>query len=181
MHRRITVPALVAVLVLACACPVGGGFQQTIDAVQNTIGAALTEVPAMMTEMPAMLTALPEVSPEGAQPGFLRGNLSYPSEFLPAQTVVAFDAVTMAVVAQVTTAEGQGQYELAVPAGDYYVVAYVADGSLAAGYSEAVPCGLSAACTDHTLIAVHVDPGAIVEDIDPQDWYAPPGTFPAMP
>jgi hypothetical protein len=194
MRRVHWILIILAAAVLACACPATAGLQGTLEGMQNTVGAALTEMPGFLTDMPAMLTDLPAMltdlpatieagmeTPGIAQTGVIRGHLSYPSEYLPAQRIVAFDAATLAFVADVTTAEGQGTYELTVPAGDYYVVAYVLDGGLGAGYSEAVPCGLLYTCTDHSLIPVHVGAGDIVEDIDPQDWYAPPGTFPPMP
>ncbi|HEY5118571.1 MAG TPA: hypothetical protein VII90_03880, partial [Anaerolineales bacterium] len=113
--------------------------------------------------------------------GTIRGHLIYPAEVLVAQRIVAFDTASMTKVAEVSTVQGQSTYQLTVPEGDYFVVAYTLDGGLAAGYSQAVPCGLSVDCTDHSLIAVHVDSGAVVENIDPQDWYAPDGTFPPMP
>ncbi len=178
--RRAWIVAILFFISLACACPGTGGLQGTLGAMQSTIGAALTEVPGMLTDLPATLEAQ-LATPEVEQTGTIRGHLSYPSEFLPAQRIVAFDAATMAFVADTTTVDGQGEYELSVPAGDYYVVAYLPDGTFSAGYSQAVPCGLTVACTDHSLILVHVDGGAVVEDIDPQDWYADPGDFPAMP
>jgi hypothetical protein len=158
---------------LACQLPNLGDVQGTVGVVQKTIAAGMTDLPgtiaAAMTE-----SAVPDN-------GTIRGHLSYPSEFLPAQRVVAFDAATMAKVAEVSTVEGQNTFEMTVPAGDYYVVAYTLDGKLSAGYSQAVPCGLSADCTDHSLITVRVDAGAVVENIDPQDWYAPADAFPPMP
>jgi hypothetical protein len=182
MRRIIPLIVGLALVALACACPISGGIQETIGAMQNTIGAALTQVPGMLTEVPGMLTELPATMPaEPAQPGFIRGHLSYPSEFLPAQRVIAFRVSTMEIEAEVTTEDGQEEYELSVAAGDYFVVAYLPDGTFSAGYSQAVPCGLTANCTDHSLIAVHVDAGQVVEGIDPQDWYAPEGTFPEMP
>jgi hypothetical protein len=178
---------ILAAAVLACGCPATEGIQGTLEAMQGTVGVALTEMPAMLTELPAMMSELaPTIeagmeTPKPPKPGLIRGNLSYPSEYIPAQRVVAFDVTTMAVVNAVVTAESQSVYELPVPPGDYYIVAYVIDSGMAAGYSQMVPCGLLATCTDHSLITVHVGPGAIVDDIDPQDWYAPPGTFPPMP
>ncbi len=173
MRRRIPILAGIVFVAIACACPSASGLQETIGAMQNTIGAVMTEGPALMTEF--------ATTPESPQPGFIRGNLSYPSEFIPAQRVIAYRVLSMEVEADVTTAEGQSQFELSVAPGDYFVVAYTLDGTMAAGYTQAVPCGLLASCTDHSLIPVHVDAGAAVENIDPQDWYAPQGTFPAMP
>jgi hypothetical protein len=183
---RLLLPVL-AVLALACGCPATAGIQGTIEAMQGTVGAVMTEMPAMLTELPVMLSEMPPTfepeaeTPEPELSGIIRGRLSYPSEFIPAQRIVAFDVGTMAFVADVLTADGQGEYELTVPPGDYYIVTYLPDSGMAAGYSQMVPCGLSVGCTDHSLIPVHVGPGDIVEDIDPQDWYAPPGTFPPMP
>jgi hypothetical protein len=178
--RRIGVVALLFLAGLACVCPATSGIQGTLEAMQGTIGAALTVGPGMLTEF----AATPEVeaeTPDGAVPGIIRGRLSYPSEFLPAERVIAFRAATMEIEADVTTAEGQGQYELSVAPGDYFIVAYTLDGRLSAGYSQAVPCGLSASCSDHSLILVHVNAGQTVNDIDPQDWYAAADAFPAMP
>ena len=47
--------------------------------------------------------------------------------------------------------------------------------------SQAVPCGLSVTCTDHSLITVSVTAGATLTGIDPNDYYAPDGTYPPMP
>jgi hypothetical protein len=113
--------------------------------------------------------------------GAITGNLSYPSEGIPPLKVVAFDAESQAPVAMVDTEAGQSTYSLSLPIGAYYVVAYTLDGQLAGGYTFAVPCGLSVDCADHTLMRVSVAPGHAPEDIDPADWYAPEGSFPAMP
>jgi hypothetical protein len=195
MRRLIPVAAVLVLTGLACKLPVIGEVEEKFNQVQNTVNAALTDYPAtakaLLTLYPgtaaAVMTGLPGTieaqlkTPPAPQNGSIRGHLSYPSEFLPPQKIVAFDTLTMAVAGVVTTMEGQGEYQLSVPAGQYYVVAYTLDGGLAAGYTQAVPCGLTAACTDHSLIPVPVNSGASVNGIDPQDWYAPPGTFPPMP
>ncbi|MGB7539041.1 MAG: hypothetical protein WBM17_10910 [Anaerolineales bacterium] len=178
--RRIGIVAILLLAGLACVCPATSGLQGTLEAMQGTFGFELSDVPAMLTNLPATVAAQVK-TPETALPGTIRGHLSYPSEYLPGQRIIAFDVVTMDAVADVTTEDGQGEYELSVPAGDYYVVAYLPDGSLSAGYSQAVPCGLLASCADHSLIPVHVESGAVVENIDPQDWYAEAGAFPPMP
>jgi hypothetical protein len=113
--------------------------------------------------------------------GSIAGELSYPSNFIPAQTIVAF-AVDSSVYYYVQTAEGQSSYQLDnLPPGNYHVVTYLLDGSLSAGYSQAVLCGLSAECTDSSLVIVTVIEGQITNGVDPQDWYAPPDSFPAYP
>ena len=178
--RRIGIIAMTFLAGLACVCPATSGITGTLEAMQGTFGVMLTEAPGMLTDLPLTMEANME-TPESGLPGIIRGHLSYPSEFLPGQRIIAFDAATMDVAADVTTEDGQGEYELSVPAGDYYVVAYLPNGTLSAGYSQAVPCGLLASCTDHSLILVHVNAGQTVDNIDPQDWYADEGTFPPMP
>jgi hypothetical protein len=63
----------------------------------------------------------------------------------------------------------------------YNIVAYTLDGRLAGGYTIAVLCGLTADCSDHSLVPIPVAGGLEVSDIDPADWYAPEGTFPPAP
>jgi hypothetical protein len=127
---------------------------------------------------PFPVEAGPPVSNVGSA---IAGNLSYPAEKIPALKVVAFDSQTLQPVANITTNEGDSKYELGLPAGKYFVVAYTLDGGLAGGYTQAVPCGLLASCTDHNLIAVEAVNFGATGDVNPTDWYAPPGTFPPMP
>lgn len=121
----------------------------------------------------------------GGQPvSVIRGSLSFPSDFLPVQRIVAFDAETMAPAASVQTGYGQSSYTLPVGPGSYYVVAYSLDAlteGMPAGYSQAVPSGLVYGLEDHSLIRIEVAPGQTVTGIDPIDWYAPSGSFPEMP
>ena len=113
--------------------------------------------------------------------GGIAGDLGYPSSFIPALRVVAFQVGTPSYF-YVDTAEGQSHYQLDhVPPGTYHVVAYVHPGGLPGGYSEMVPCGLLASCTDHTLIDVMVTAGQVTTGVDPKDFYADPGTFPPDP
>jgi len=132
-----------------------------------------------------------------AQPlnGTITGKLSYPSEFLPPMRVVAF-GLSDKKAYFVDTAKGQGQFSLNVPAGTYYLVSYPHEGTAgntgqvdsytlgggpyAGGYTQMVPCGLSAGCEDHTLLPIIVIEGQTAS-ADPGDWYAPEGTFPLMP
>jgi hypothetical protein len=173
---------LVAVMLLLAglACQVDtSGVQATADAVKNTLVSALTEVtgPIVTAEGAPTKSA---ATPQPAR-GTISGHLIYPSEYLPAMRVVAFDSATIAVVATVDTVEGQNAYELSVPAGMYYVVTYTLEGDLAGGYSQMVPCGLDVSCADHTLIVVSVAVGGTAGGINPDDWYAPAGSFPPKP
>jgi hypothetical protein len=114
--------------------------------------------------------------------GGISGQLSYPSSFIPSMVVVAFDAKGPGYY-YVITNENSSTYQIDnLPPGSYYVVAYPAnDSTYPGGYSQAVPCGLLAECSDHSLIPVNVTGDAITPGINPGDFYAPPGTFPASP
>ena len=114
-------------------------------------------------------------------PGSISGTLSYPSEFIPPLRVVAFNANGFNY-RYVDTMLNQGAFQITgLAPGTYHVVAYVIDGTLAGGYTQAVPCGLAFECADHTLLDVIVISGKDTPDILPADWYAPEGFFPPMP
>jgi len=113
--------------------------------------------------------------------GSIAGDLSYPSSMIPAERIVAFQVDSPSYY-YVATSAGQSHYQLdGLPPGTYHVVAYVIPGGLAGGYSEMVPCGLKATCTDHGLIDVLVVSGQVTSGVDPKDFYADPGTFPPDP
>jgi hypothetical protein len=174
--------SLVGQVVSKVADEATGGAVSTIESLQSEMGEALATLPAELPgELPGESPLATEVEPAAEAGGAITGNLSYPSEGIPPLKVVAFDAGSQAPVAMVETEAGQSTYSLSVPIGAYYVVAYTLDGQLAGGYSYAVLCGLSVECTDHTLMPVVVAPGYAPEDVDPADWYAPEGSFPAMP
>lgn len=166
--------------------------QATMSALGLGTQAQASASPAL-TRMPAPSStgvALPRgtITPVVAGPGSISGYLSYPSEAIPAERVVAFSTGSPAHFF-VDTAANSATYKIPnLPAGTYYVVAYVAPSApagfpmgLAAGYSQAVLCGLVYGCDDHSLLPVAVRSGSDTPQINPQDWYAPAGSFPAMP
>lgn len=149
--------------------------EQTFAAM--TAQAILTPSPAQdaATRTPAIT-----ITPTPA-PGSISGTLSYPSEFIPPLRVAAF-SVDGYNYRYVDTMQNQATYQITgLAPGKYHVVAYIMDGSYAGGYTYAVPCGLTFECADHSLIDVTVTAGEDTPGIDPADWYAPEGTFPAMP
>jgi hypothetical protein len=75
---------------------------------------------------------------------------------------------------QLEIAENQNSYSMEIEPGDYFAFAYLEEQSISLGgmYSEAVACGLTAECTDHTLLVFTVAPGETIGDIDICDWYA---------
>jgi len=159
--------------------PAADAVQHTLAALQATatamsVQAVVTPPPPPPADQPAAPTA-----PAGGQ---IRGQLSFPGEGIPPLRIVAFreDSQDWRAVEVHSGAE----YTLDnLPAGTYYVVAYVLDGSSrsAGGYTRAVPCGLSTECSDHSLIPVLVRPGQVAEGVDPGDWYAPEDAFPPDP
>jgi hypothetical protein len=119
--------------------------------------------------------------------GQISGSLAYPSEILPPQRIVAFEANDPSNY-YVTEVRSGGTYTIEVPPSTYYVLAYLispqdlgATPGLAGAYSAAVPCGLTVDCDDHSLIPVRVTPGETVDGIDPVDWYLPPDQISAWP
>ena len=118
--------------------------------------------------------------------GSISGNLNYPGPSIPAMYVAAYHYGTEAYKVILTT-PGQSTYKIdELDPGNYWVIAYTVGGGgfpaqFPGGYTKAVPCGLSVTCTDHTLILVPVSAGQTTTNINPFDWYAPQGTFMALP
>lgn len=115
-------------------------------------------------------------------PARLKGELSYPSDYIPNDMRVCAEDVEGGEArcdAQFSGQGGRRTYELAVPAGRYRVYATTrAMPNYRAYYSEAVTCGLQAGCTSHEPIVVEVRDGETREGVNPQDWYA--DTAPAL-
>jgi hypothetical protein len=113
--------------------------------------------------------------------GSISGTLIYPSEGIPEMQVVAY-RVMMSEWYMVETQQGQSEFLIeGLPAGEYYVVAYLSGSDYGGGYTPAVACGLSVDCTDHSLTTVVVSAGQTTAGVMPHDWYAPEGSFPPNP
>jgi hypothetical protein len=146
----------------------------TAQAALNPTVVVDASTPTPISTLTVTVTATPE-------PGSISGTLSYPSSFIPPLHVVAF-RVDGQYYRYVDTMQNQSTYQITgLAPGVYHVVAYIMDGSYAGGYTQVVPCGLLASCTDHSLIDVTVESGKDTPNIDPGDWYAPDGTFPPKP
>ena len=185
MPHRYCLLAVLALFGAILGCSIPGNIRPS----QLPTPAAIEPIATVISTQPAgiptdtMEVVIPtETATETLQYGTVNGRLSYPSEFLPPQRVILYLESDFTQYYFVDTQLNQGTYTIQVPAGTYFVVAYVIDNaSFAAGYSAAVPCGLSVDCNDHALIPITVTAGATLNDINPGDWYAPEGSFPPMP
>ncbi len=143
--------------------------------------------PAATASVEILPSATESLEPTIPPTGSIRGKLSYPSEFIPPLRVVAFRVENGAWTQQyiyVNTNLNATEYQIdGLQAGLYWIVAYTipngdgAPAGLAGGYSQAVLCGLSVDCTDHSLTTVEVKSGQVTGGADPGDWYAAEGSF----
>jgi hypothetical protein len=211
----LTATAVAAVLVLALLW----SFSQRPNPV------AATATPSATPSATASASATPSTSaaasaitqPTAAATGTITGQLGYPSDFAPPLTVYAisvndpnvwystntplfgnFGRPTPSPTPSFTATwppAGEGRYQLAVPAGTYYVVAYSNDTGLPkdlpAAYTrytidciqKTVSNSPPPACgsNDHTLVPVTVQAGQTVSTIDIKDWQFQAGQFPPRP
>ncbi|MEA4812325.1 MAG: hypothetical protein VB108_07145 [Anaerolineaceae bacterium] len=144
-----------------------------------TLAPCPTCAPATIIVTPtqgAAATVPPKPYATSGPTGGVAGSLNYPSSQIPAQRVVAFNIKTGYYYWQNTNA-GTGNYSFEkLPPGTYHLMSYLISDpkNLMAGYSQAVPCGLNASCTDHNLIDVEVKAGEETQGINIFDWYADP-------
>jgi hypothetical protein len=154
------------------------------QAVQSTFQALTAQAPKKPSATPSPAAAATATAT--ATTGSIAGQLRYPADSLPAMYVTAYQAGSQKYQ-YVITSPGQNTYEIdGLEPGTYHVIAYTIGGGgfpvgLAGGYTQAVPCGLGANCTDHSLLDVQVEAGQVASGIVPDDWYAAQGTFQPFP
>ena len=152
------------------------------------VNATLTAVAiSQPSQTPTSLpTATLPPATKNPKEGTVSGNtLLFPADKLPALRIAFFN-VDGSLFGYTDTIAGQNNYSMNLPAGTYTVVAYALGGAgftvgTAGGYSQAVPCGLDASCSDHSLIKITVKSGETLTGINPNDYYAPANIFPPMP
>jgi hypothetical protein len=159
--------------------PAAPGASPT-EAVSATATSTATETPGPTNTPGAGPVGGPTSSTPG-EPGTITGALGYPSESIPRLKVYAWDRGS-GQWRYIITNPNDDTYALQVPPGKYIVFAYLNDGGdIAGGYTNAVLCGLTAACTDHSLYLVTVGSGQQVSGVNVTDWYGPPGSIPQPP
>jgi hypothetical protein len=114
----------------------------------------------------------------------IEGSLSYPSSGIPENLIVCAQNLktdktycTQGHIGDPRYLYGVG-YKLIVAPGTYYLYSHLREPDFPTGYqdykayySEAVVCGLTVECGDHTPIPVTVAPGQRLQNINPIDWY----------
>lgn len=143
-------------------------------------GATDSQPPAAPTDAATAATAAPGLAR-------LAGRVSYPSEYLPVMRVCAIAAADPGLGHCRLTAENQPHFEIAVPAGDWWLLAWpqdtgtAGDPGLLSAASDCLGSG-GVGCDDHALLAVTVAAGEVREGLDINDWYYDPqATPPPMP
>lgn len=132
------------------------------------------------TSIPATATpgVQPTFTPTAVPTGSISGALSYPSEYIPAQRVLAYNFTT-GYYYWLNTNEGQSTYTLNnIPVGKYWVLSYLIKNpsdSLRAAYSNNAVCMVQNLTTNcgHELVAVEVKAGEETTGINIWDWYNP--------
>jgi len=156
-----------------------GQYVATLFLENGSVDLAKPLLPVLNTRLPEASTQAP-VSPAnchgvaGGATGSISGDqLTFPGPGVPALRIYAVRIGAPSAFCSVTTVTNQRSYMIGgLPAGDYNVIAYPASGMhLAGGYTKAVPCGLQASCSDHSLLPVVVREGQSVTNIQPNDWY----------
>lgn len=152
------------------------GVSATLSALasQPTPTCPVCEAPP--TALPPTATPVPPTPTHTSVPvGGIAGRLSYPSDHIPRLRIIAFNIVTGEYYWQ-NTIVNQTYYRFSdLPVATYHVLAYLIENpsdTLRAAYSQAVPCGLTAACSDHSLINVTVVAGQVFQNADVTDWYS---------
>jgi hypothetical protein len=109
--------------------------------------------------------------------GTVTGAICYPSEGIPPMDLYFLEVNTL-VVSAFPHLDGSASYAVVLDPGTYVAYAYPQGLSIGGSYSEAVLCGLTVNCTDHSLVEFDVFVGQTTSDIDICDWYGDPGDVP---
>ena len=109
--------------------------------------------------------------------GTIEGLLCYPSEGVPPMNLY-FEEVNTQSIETFGHPGGSMDYSVEVPAGTYVAYAWTLDFGIGGAYTQAVPCGLTVNCSDHSLIQFQVQAGQTTAGIDICDYYGDPGFIP---
>ena len=178
--------ALIACIFVLVACGPSATSQPTVDVNAIYTSAAITAQAAS-----ALATAVPTSPPRPRPPtkGALRGSVNNPmTEGTQTMLVAAYKVSNYPNGGFYSDflKPGQQNYSIELPGGEYFVIVYVLDGNAkftgpTGGYTQAVSCGLTSNCTDHSLVPVMVARGKLTPDINPDDFAQTDNAYPFMP
>jgi CSLREA domain-containing protein len=134
---------------------------------------------AIEMEATLPITIAPSPTPTPSL-GTIEGTLCYPSEGIPPMELF-FEEVNTQVVEQLSHPGGTNTYSVDVLPGTYVAYAWRTDYLIGGAYTQAVPCGLSVNCVDHSLIQFQVVAGQTTSGVDICDYYGDPGFVPQPP
>jgi|GEM_PF-2013845 len=148
-------------------------------------------IPTNISETSIKKTDIPEddgmsfelrFSEEFTQKGSVSGRLGYPGENIPQLEVYFINQDSKNKNVTIITSYNQSEYFLqGLADGKYIAVAYVKDQPETSGaYTEAVLCGLTIECTDHSPVVFEIKDGNAAKNIYITDWYAPKGVLPEI-
>lgn len=167
--------AILSVLVL------GAAGLACVPPGQTDADAVATSVAATQSAAETATAGASAVTPPAGGTGQVIGLVCYPGEPpLPPMTLY-FQEISSSTVTAVPHTDGTGVYSLGLPAGVYVAYAWRVGNEIGGSYSQAVPCGLTVACTDHSPIPFAVAAGETTGGVDICDWYGAPGDVPAPP
>jgi hypothetical protein len=174
MHKLITSGIFLASVFVLAACNMPSSADP--DVVNTSVAATRTaEAPMLATVPPATDTPLPA-------DGSVSGKVCFPSEPPLPEMTLFFENTTTDEITSLPHTDGTGIYALNLPVGSYLAYAWrPGDTPIGGSYSQAVACGLTVSCTDHSLVPFEVLPGEETTDIDICDWYGQPGDVPVPP
>lgn len=169
----------------ALATAVAATLDAALAQAASAVPASTTPVPTL-TEPPATPTeAQPTISPSSTPAGEanVSGRVCFKGGAIP--ELVAYFIPKAGEMVMLPIAAGQTSYQVNLPPGEYTAYAWAKDFSFAVSYSQAVLCGLGAACKDHALVTFTVQTGQPLGGVDlcdtthgPFDVPLPPGVQP---
>ncbi len=106
------------------------------------------------------------------QLGAIIGTYNYPSDYIPDDIQACASNVTTQELHCDAVRSGD-QFTFTLAPGKYRVFAKTADWpGYKAYFSNAVRCGLSVDCKDHSAIVLNLEAGETIDGVKPHDWYA---------
>ena len=174
MKKILLISTVLLTFILACSFT---------SANQNTVATSVAEtMQAVGDDAPQPEPQTPTEAPEENifDTGTAEGYVCFPSEYLPAMYLY-FENVDTLEVTKLPIPENQGNFSAPLPPGTYTAYAWLTDFTGGGTYSQAVPCGLSVDCTDHSLLPFEVIAGQAAVGIEVCDWYGGPQDVPLPP